>query len=333
MTATPGIRGGIQAAKNLLVNISKDRPAYGRSAFYDPEFKSGLRQAGITPSQTPGAYLGAYATRLLGDVTTDESRKFYWRLNHPLAIADEALARVVDPTNELGPYGRGLIGLAAVQPAVALTGSYNPLNVSELGRPTGYKQNVPDPEDPTKSTQPGTELFQRFFQGRTGRPLAYEKAKEEIPDLTKSRYANYMNFLYNNPDPLGKATAGVVKFTSENLQGDPEARILGYPVSIPAVTALAGGVTGARLGVVSAPNVVSTTQLALDIPGAKAKTTTRLAPQLKTEEQRLAMGRTRGSVVRGLAGGLVGSAAGAMIGVLANTALAASQRDTQLPMS
>ena len=333
MAKALGIRGGMQAAKNLLVDISTQRPAYGRSAFYDPEFKTGLRQAGITPSQTPGAYLGAYATRLLGDVTTDESRKFYWRLNHPLAIADEALARVVDPTNELGPYGRGVIGLAAVQPAVALTGSYNPLNISELGRPTGYKQNVPDPEDPTKSTQPGTELFQRFFQGRTGRPLAYDKAREEIPDLTKGRYANYMNFLYNNPDPVGKATAGLVKFTPENLQGDPEARILGYPVSIPSVTALAGGVTGARLGVLSAPSVVSTTQLALDVPGAKTKTTTRIAPQIKTEGQRIAMGKTKGSLVRGLAGGVLGSAAGAVAGVMANRALAASQRDTQLPMS
>jgi hypothetical protein len=40
-----------------------------------------------------------------------------------------------------------------------------------------------------------------------------------------------------------------------------------------------------------------------------------------------------GSLVRGLAGGVLGSAAGAVAGVMANRALAASQRDTQLPMS
>ena len=326
-----GLAGGSKIARTLMEQLGQQRAQYGRSVLYDPEFKAGLKQAGVTAKETPLAYASAIGTRLLGDITTDETRKFYWRLNHPLAIADETLQRVVDPGNQLGPYGRGLVGLTAVQPAIALAGSYNPLNLGELGRPTGYKQNVPDPEDPTKTTQPGTELFQRFFQGRTGRPLAFEKAQQEIPSLTKERYANYMNFLYNNPDPVGQATAGLVKFTGENLQGDPEARILGYPVSIPSVTTLAGGVIGARLGSASAPGVVKSTQLALDIPGAKEVSMTRLAPSLPAEPTPIAK---KGSALRrGLAGGAAGSAAGAILGVLANQALAASQRNTQLPMS
>jgi hypothetical protein len=203
-----------------------------------------------------------------------------------------------------------------------------------LGRPTGYKQNVPDPEDPTKTTQPGTELFQRFFQGRTGRPLAYEKAKQEIPDLTKERYANYLNFLYNNPDPVGQATAGLVKFTGENLQGDPEARILGYPVSIPSVTALAGGVVGARMAAKTTPGATKTTQLALNIPGASPVTQTRLASELVETgtETVIAQGKKSPAVMRATLGGLAGSAAGAIVGVLANQALAATQKNTQLPM-
>jgi hypothetical protein len=313
MANTPlrqGVRGGYQAAKELLKNLDQDSNRYKRNVFYDPEFKQGLQTAGINIKETPGAFLGAYAARLGADLTTDELRSFYWGMSHPAELADRAFKATVDPKGQLGRYGRGIVALAAVQPALALTGAYNPLNIGELGRPTGYKQNEPDPEDPTKTTEPATELFQRFFQGRTGRPLAYEKAKEEIPDLTKQRYANYMNFLYNDPGPIGKATMGLVKVTPENLQGDPEARILGYPVSIPSVGALAGGIAGARIGVTSSPSVVQTVQPSL-LAGQKA-------------EVSRAMTKRTPSIVRGLAGGAVGSAAGAIIGTLTNQAIAAA---------
>lgn len=313
-----GFGGGVQAATQSLKTLGTGksyRPR--RNIFYDPEFREDIKKAGIT-RETPLAFLGAYATRLGADLTTDELRSLYWQISHPLEMADQAMRKVVDPNKQLG-YGRGLIALTAVAPAVALTGAYNPLNIGELGRPTGYKQNAPDPEDPTKTTEPGTELFQRFFQGRTGRPLAFEKAREEIPDLTKQRYANYMNFLYNDPGPIGKATMGIVKVTPENLQGDPEARVLGYPVSIPSVTALTGGITGARMGVLSSPTVERTVQPSL-LQGEKA-TTTRT------------MGRKTPALVRGLAGGALGSAAGAIAGVLANQAIAAAgNTQDKLPM-
>jgi len=296
---------GFRTGKNLMVDLATmarepsvpgvPQPAkYGRTVFKDPFFYEGLKASGVTRKETPAQFTGAIASRLLGDVVSDETRGQYWRYNHPAAIADTVFQKAVDPDDILGPYGRGAIGLAAIQPALALTGAYNPLNVAELGRPTGYKQNAPDPEDPTKSLEPGTELFQRFFQGRTGRPLAYPKAQEEIPDLTKARYANYMNFLYNDPGPVGKATMGLVKVTGENLQGDPEARVFGYPVSIPSVTALAGGIAGARAGI----------RMGVD-PEVKMKGT-----------------RTQG-VLRGLAGGALGSAAGAVAGVLMNQAISA----------
>jgi hypothetical protein len=55
-----------------------------------------------------------------------------------------------------------------------------------------------------------------------------------------------MNFLYNEKGPLG---VGVVKGTMENLQGEPEVRIVGFPVGLQAAGALAGGAlaTGAAL--------------------------------------------------------------------------------------
>jgi hypothetical protein len=313
-----GFSGGVEAATQSLKALGTGK-AYRpkRNIFYDPEFRKDIKEAGIT-KETPLAFLGAYATRLGADLTTDESRSLYWQMSHPLEMADQSMRKVVDPNKELG-YARGLLALTAVTPAVALTGAYNPLNISELGRPTGYKQNAPDKEDPTKSTEPGTELFQRFFQGRTGRPLAFDKAREEIPDLTKQRYANYMNFLYNDPGPIGKATMGIVKVTPENLQGDPEARVLGYPVSIPSVTALAGGIAGSRMGILSSPTVERVVQ-----------------PNLLTSEKASVsrvMGKRTPTVLRGLAGGALGSAAGAMAGVLINQAIsAAGNTEGKLPM-
>jgi hypothetical protein len=290
--AKRGPVAGFNLGKSIMLGLAEDKP-YRPSSIRDAEFKTELKSKGVSLKETPGTFLGAYTARVLGDVVADETRKdIYWRFNHPLAVADVTLQKAIDPQNKLGPYGRGAIGLAALQPAIALTGAYNPLNISELGRPTGYKQNVPNPEEPTETLEPGTEIFQRFFQGRTGRPLAYEKAQEEIPDLTKTRYANYMNFLYNDPGALGKATMGMVKVTGENLEGDPEARIFGYPVSIPSVTAAAGGIAGARAVVKMGPLVES--------------------------------GRRTPAVMRGLAGGALGSAAGAVAGVLMNQAVSAA---------
>jgi hypothetical protein len=53
-------------------------------------------------------------------------------------------------------------------------------------RPKGYAQKYSEvgSEDRRETSQPGQELFERFFMGRTGQPLKYETAKQDIPDLT-----------------------------------------------------------------------------------------------------------------------------------------------------
>jgi hypothetical protein len=313
-----GFLGGLEAGGRTMAQLAVDRPDYGRNVFYDPEFRQQLKAQGIDFKKTPLAATGAYAARFAGDITSDETRKYYWRMNHPLAIADELLRGTVDPTGKLDKYQASWIGLAAVQPAVAATGAYNPTNLAQLGRPKGFKQNTPRSDDPTETANPATEVFQRFFQGRTGRPLKYSSAQEEIPTLTKQRYGQYLNFLYNNPDPVGKVTGGLVKFTGENLQGNPEARFLGYPVSVPSVTGLAGGVLGAREAIKRAPSVTTTVQGTL--PGLGGK-------PVKT--------RTMGKapILRAIGGGLAGSTGGALAGNLFNRALAATQKNTQLPMS
>jgi hypothetical protein len=79
--------------------------------------------------------------------------------------------------------------------------------------------------------------------------LKYETAKQDIPSLTPQRYANYMNFLYQDKGLLG---LGIIKGTGENLQGYPEARVLGFPVSVPMVTGFVGGSAGANIGAATA---------------------------------------------------------------------------------
>ena len=312
-----GIKKGISA----LMDVEQDpNRKYYVSIFRDPDFRRQLKEKGLS-KKTPLQSAGAYTARTSADLMTDESRKFYWRFNHPLAIADEALKGTVDPTKGLNKYEKGLIGLAALQPAVAVAGAYDPTNIAELGRPKGFKQNNPKEDDKTKTANPSTELFQRFVQGRTGRPLAYADAQKEIPNLTKRRYANYLNFLYNNPDPLGKATGGFIKTTRENLEGNPEARFLGYPVSIPAVTSAIGGIAGARLGLKTSPRAKEvTTEVSTE--GTK---TTLVGPRFGEKGYKRFIGR-------GLVGGVAGAVPGILAGKLINKALARSENDKQPPM-
>jgi hypothetical protein len=316
-----GAKKGIDAMMELEDNPNRKYFVAGLIPGRDPDYRKLIREKGIT-TKTPLQYAGAWTARSLGDLTTDESRKFYWRFNHPLAIADEALKGTVDPTKALNKYEIGLLGLAALQPAVAVTGAYDPTNIGQLGRPKGFKQNNPTQEDKTKTANPATELFQRFIQGRTGRPLAYADAQREIPGLTKKRYANYLNFLYNNPDPLGKATGGFVKTTRENLQGNPEARFLGYPVTIPSVTSAVGGIAGTRLALKTSSQVTKTP---VTDPKTKQKSVQLDPPQFGKK----GYGRFIG---RGLAGGIAGSVPGILAGKLMNQALARSENNKQPPM-
>jgi hypothetical protein len=307
-----GPRKGFEYGKNAMVQAagtSGRRP----SALYDPSFKEALSKADISLSNAPGAFLGAYTARILGDVVSDDTRGKWWQINHPIAIADKLAASLIDPEGKLPRYTSSVILAGITQPALAVAGGYDPTNIAELGRPKGYKQNEPTSEDFRKSRDPATEIFERFFQGRQGRPLKEATAREEIPSLTHERYAKYMQFLYNDP-----AFLGAVKVTPENLQGVPEARVFGYPVSIPSVTALAGGIAGAKAGLASVPHQEVVVQPSL-FAGEEATIA-------KTGSKPYARG------VRGAAGGLAGSVLGAMAGTLINQALAAKQLDTELPM-
>lgn len=303
----------------LATGARKSAEATKRAAAYDPNLPAGVKQdvernptilksipglrgryhdelraLGVSIQETPIEAAGAFGTRLMTDLTNDGTRGIYWRYNHPLAWLEEGAKAAIGEKayKELGPTKTGLIvGAGVALPATALTGAYDILNPGEMFRPKGFAQGYAEEgsEDRRQTSQPVPELFERFFLGRTGRPLNYETAKEDIPSLTPERYGNYLRNYYQDHGFMG-----LVKATPENLQGVPEARVLGYPVTIPSVTTAAGGIAGAALSIRTAPTV-------------------------------------KNAFRRGLAGAAAGSAAGAIAGNLANAVLASKATQQTLP--
>lgn len=236
-----GARKSAEASKAAAENYPTVLNLKGK---YHQELKS----RGVSFGETPAQAVGALGARLLTDLTNDGTRGIYWRYNHPLAILEKGIEKTIgqEAYKELGPLKTGLIGASIAVPATALAGTYDITNVGEMFRPKGFAQSyAPEgTEDRRETEQPGLELFERFFLGRSGQPLKYETAKQDIPDLTPERYGNYMRNYYQD-----KGLLGLVKFTPENLQGVPEARMLGYPVNIASASTALGGLAGAAVGI------------------------------------------------------------------------------------
>ncbi len=271
---------------------------------------SGLKEQGVT-TKTPVKLAGALATSAVTDLGYDATRVLYWKNNHPMPISD-SLSRLAQGKN-INQYSapqKAVIGLASVGlPVGASLGIYDLTNPGELFRPKGFAQSYAEQgsEDRRQTGQPAPELLERFVLGRQGRPLKFDTAKEDLPDLTKQRYANYMNFLYNDKGPLG---VGLIKGTMENLRGEPEARIVGFPVGLQAVGALAGSSAATAAALRSMP------------PGKvekKGKAQTIVRPSAK-----------RVPTAQVAAAGAGGALVGALAGKLMNRALA-SQGQSDLP--
>ena len=106
------------------------------------------------------------------------------------------------------------------------------------------------------------------------------------------------------------------------MQGNPEARFLGYPVSIPAVTSAVGGIVGTRLALKTSSQV--TKEKFMD-----TKTKKEVVRYNRPQFEQKGYGRLIG---RGLAGGVAGAIPGILAGKLINKALARSENDKQPPM-
>jgi hypothetical protein len=197
------------------------------------------------------------------------------------------------------------LGIAA--PAIAAAGTYDLLNPGEMFRPKGYAQSYAEvgSEDRRQTAQPAQELVERFFMGRTGSPLKYETAKQDIPSLDSSqRYANYQNFLYND---RGLSRLSVLsRAPRRTLQGVPEVRALGFPVTLPMAGGFVAGPIAARQAMVE----------------SRART-----PQGKVVNKYYP---GRQGAIRGIVGGTAGSLAGVTVGNVVNAAIASANRP-QLP--
>lgn len=235
-----GFKTGVEAMAEAKAKVGETGQHMGYSTF-SPKFPQQLAEKGVTMGEKPGEFLGAYAARVLTDIGTDSSRHIYWRYNHPMAIADKAIEKVAGKAyTELDPTQKATLGLAVGAPVAASLGHMDLTNPGELFRPKGYAQSYAEKgsEDRRETAQPGLEFVERVVLGRQGRPLKYETAKQDIPDLTPERYSRVMQSTYQDKGLTG---LGLVKFTPENIQGVPEARIVGFPVGLQAVGAAAGG--------------------------------------------------------------------------------------------
>jgi len=229
---------------NRLIREGGSMNVEGR---FDPTTGQPLQQT-VLPAENAAQMAGAYANRALIDVGSDSSRRFYWQYNHPMPIA-EAISNKIAPgiSNLSTPTEKAMVGLAISAPLAATMGTFDLTNPGEAFRPKGFAQKYSEKgaDDRRQTAQPGIELIDRFVLGRQGSPLKYDTAKQEIPDLTKERYSKVMRNYYQDKGLLG---LGLVKATDENIQGVPEARIVGFPVGLQSAGAVVGGGLGARYG-------------------------------------------------------------------------------------
>ena len=289
------LQEGFKTADRIQQKMINDGMGYGQSVL-DPRFKTKVANEGIYARENPAKFLGAYASRMLIDVANDGTRTYMWRWNHPLAIAQSGVQSGINRSWIESPTARAAVTLGIAVPAIAASGAYDITNPEEQFRPQGFAQtySAPGTDDRRTSQQPVQEMFERFFLGRTGEPLKYETAKRDIPSLTPQRYGKYLDYTYNDKGLLG---LGLLKGTTENLQGVPEIRMLGFPVNIPMAAGFAAGTTGAVLAGKGSQR--------LGIFGGK----TPLA-----------------RAARGLAGGLLGSLTGVAAGNAVNEQIAAANR-------
>ncbi len=300
-----GLKTGFKAGENVIAEMaSQGNTDY--TVFKNKKFLQNLQQGApaksvkgpggsstvnpprppISFQETPAEFLGAYAARVATDVGSKSTMMHWWRNNTAPAVADQLTEKAIDAHGmQLTPTQKAVISASVSLPFFVNTGTIDVTNPGEFFRPKGYAQMHPEvgAEDRRETAQPGLELFERLVLQRQGQPLKYETAKQDIPSLTPQAYGEAMRSYYQDKGLFG---LGVLKGTTSNLQGVPEVRMLGFPVGIPAVTSLAGGVAGIKMA----------------------------AAQPKPQARKLA------------AGGLLGSLAGMAVGNVANKIISAVNR-------
>ena len=220
----------------------------------DPKTKKQIQTEPIT-IRKPLKFVGALGARGMTDMGYDSTRHIWWRHNHPMAILDRVQGAVIgDQLSAYTPAQRSAITLASIgAPAAASLGVWDATNPGELFRPKGYAQSYAETgsDDRRKTAQPGVEFVERMVLGRRGRPLNYETAKKDLPNLTRLEYSNFIKDHWQNKGLTGM---GLVKGSMRNLEGNPEVRIIGFPVGLQAVGAATGGLLAAKQALKSGEN-------------------------------------------------------------------------------
>ena len=224
----------------------------------DPELRRATVELGKVPvaggqevELGPGNYRAkaAQAAGIIGaDLATDGMRNIWWFLNAPQAVAQVAMFQGMRDAakNNVGLSGlherESLIRnrnlrMAAAAPAWIATS----MGIGNFMRQPGYKATLPDPTNPTETTNMAGELANRYFLGRAGALLPYDEFVKERPDVSREEYNAYKNYLFTNKSPI--------KATLDGIQG-PEVTFMGK--SIPLATGIlpmAAAVVGARRGI------------------------------------------------------------------------------------
>ena len=237
---------------------------YADARAADPELRRNSVEIGRVPYGTTGEEVAtnsrsarlAQAAGVVGaDLAADGLRNIWWFLNAPQAVAQVAMFQgmrnateqqarelnkakgdvVVD--DRAGLIRNRNLRMAAAAPAWIATS----LGIGNFMRQPGYKAALPDPENPTQTTNPVGEFANRYFLGRTGSLLPYDEFVKERPDVSRQEYNAYKQYLFSGKSPI--------KATADGIQG-PEVTFMGK--SIPLATGIApmvGAVIGARRGI------------------------------------------------------------------------------------
>ncbi len=224
----------------------------------DPELQRATVEVGKVPTASgrevdlgPGNYRAkaAQAAGIVGaDLATDGLRNIWWFLNAPQAVAQVAMFQGMRQAARKNADLSGLdereallrnrnLRMAAAAPAWIAAS----MGIGNFVRQPGYKATLPSETDPTQTSSPLGELANRYFLGRAGSLLPYDEFVKERPDVSRSEYNAYKNYLFANKSPL--------KATMDGIHG-PEVNFMGK--SIPLATGLlpmAAAVVGARRGI------------------------------------------------------------------------------------
>ena len=241
---------------------AEEKAAFAEARAGDPDLRIDSVELGKVPVGDSGAEArlgpGNYRAKaaqaagvVAADLASDGMRNIWWFLNAPQAVAQVAMFQgmkqatdkqnvALDQTKYRGqePLIRSRnLRMAAAAPAWIAAS----LGVGNFMRQPGYKAAVPSETDPTQTSNALAELGSRYFLGRSGSLLPYEEFRKERPDVSRSEYNAYKNYLFSGKSPI--------KATVDGIQG-PEVTFMGK--SIPLATGIlpmAAAVVGARRGV------------------------------------------------------------------------------------